>query len=71
MTEPVEHSVVEHFPKRTGRPASGAFFAAGFRSLEDLAGVSEAELKKLHGVGPKALGVVKAALEERGLGLTP
>lgn len=61
---------VDHFPVGTGRPASGAFFQAGYRSLEELAGASESELASLHGVGPKALRVVKAALEEQGLALT-
>lgn len=62
---------VELFPKGTGRPASRAFYSAGFRSIHDLAGRSESELAALHGVGPKALDVVKAALEHEGLGLTP
>jgi hypothetical protein len=34
-----------------------------------LAGQSESELAQLHGVGPKALSIVKAALEAEGLGL--
>jgi hypothetical protein len=60
---------IDHFPAGTGRPAAGAFFAAGFTSLEALAGQSESELAQLHGVGPKALSIVKAALEAEGLGL--
>ncbi|WP_338888150.1 helix-hairpin-helix domain-containing protein [Rhodococcus sovatensis] len=67
----VQGEPVEHFPPGTGRPASGAFFQAGYRSVEELAGASESELAKLHGVGPKALRVVKAALEEQGLDLNP
>jgi DNA uptake protein ComE-like DNA-binding protein len=31
--------------------------------------VSAAELKKLHGVGPKALRLIQEALEEQGLSL--
>ena len=46
--------------KGIGQPARNALAAAGSWHLEDLVGVSEAELKKLHGMGPKAL---------RGLGL--
>lgn len=57
------------FPKGTGNPASRAFRAAGYRCLDDLAGVSAAELMKLHGVGPKALAVVQAALEQTGRSL--
>ena len=62
---------VDHFPKGTGRPASGAFVAADYHSLDDLAGESEAKLAGLHGVGPRAIGIVKAALAERGLELAP
>ncbi|AJW41417.1 hypothetical protein NY08_3407 [Rhodococcus sp. B7740] len=57
------------FPKGTGNPASRAFRAAGYMCLDDLAGVPAAELKKLHGVGPKALTVVQAALEQTGRSL--
>ncbi|OZF38370.1 DNA-binding protein [Rhodococcus sp. 14-2483-1-1] len=57
------------FPKGTGNPASRAFRAAGYLCLDDLAGVSAAELRKLHGVGPKALTVVQAALEQTGRSL--
>ncbi|OZE83267.1 DNA-binding protein [Rhodococcus sp. 15-649-2-2] len=57
------------FPKGTGTPASRAFRAAGYLCLDDLAGVSAAELRKLHGVGPKALTVVQAALEQTGRSL--
>jgi DNA-directed RNA polymerase alpha subunit len=66
MNEPIDF-----FPKGIGRPAAGAFFAAGYRSVDDLAGQSESELAELHGVGPKALRIVKETLRERGLVLEP
>lgn len=50
-----------------GKPALQALALAGYTSLEQLTTVSEAELIKLHGVGPKALGVLRDALAERGL----
>jgi predicted flap endonuclease-1-like 5' DNA nuclease len=56
------------WPSGIGRPAGRALAAAGYTRLEELAGVSEAELKKLHGMGPKALGVLREALAARGLG---
>jgi len=34
---------------------------AGYTQLEQLTQVSEAELRKLHGMGPKALGVLRDA----------
>nr|WP_296774322.1 helix-hairpin-helix domain-containing protein [Rhodococcus sp. (in: high G+C Gram-positive bacteria)] len=71
MSSDTEGEPVDYFPKGTGRPASRAFFAAGYFSLDDLASATESELSALHGVGPKSIVVVKAALESRGLGLAP
>ncbi|MGY1812867.1 DNA-binding protein [Blastococcus sp. SYSU D00820] len=52
-----------------GRPATGALAAIGITTLDQLAGRSRRELLALHGVGPKAVRVIEAALAERGLGL--
>ena len=52
---------------KTGRPAQNALDHAGYRRLEDLARVTEAELLALHGMGPKAVRILKAALAEKGL----
>ncbi|MCP2166432.1 helix-hairpin-helix domain-containing protein [Goodfellowiella coeruleoviolacea] len=57
------------FPRGIGAPATRAFVAAGYTELRQLAGVPAAELARLHGVGPKALRVVRQALEEQGLSL--
>jgi hypothetical protein len=54
------------FPKGIGAPATRALLGAGYTSLDQLADVSEKELKILHGMGPKALGILKAALNEVG-----
>ncbi len=54
-------------PQKIGRPAFRALQAAGYKSLNQLASISEAELLKLHGVGPKALKLLKEALEAEGL----
>jgi hypothetical protein len=54
------------FPK-TSAPALRALNGAGYTRLEQLTRVSEAELLKLHGMGPKALNILRAALEARGL----
>ncbi|MEV6070359.1 DNA-binding protein [Nocardia sp. NPDC052001] len=56
-------------PRGIGAPATRALTAAGYRRLEQLAGVSEAELLALHGVGPKAIRLLGAALAEQGLAL--
>jgi DNA integrity scanning protein DisA with diadenylate cyclase activity len=56
------------FPKLSA-PARRALAGAGYTQLEQLAKVSEADLKKLHGMGPTAIAAVRVALDERGLSL--
>jgi predicted flap endonuclease-1-like 5' DNA nuclease len=53
-----------------GAPATRALAAAGYTELNQLADVPEEELKALHGVGPKALRVLREALGEHGLSLS-
>jgi hypothetical protein len=48
-------------------PARRALLGAGYTRLEQLAEVSEAEVKELHGMGPNALRALRDALRERGL----
>lgn len=50
-----------------GKPAERALARAGHERLEDLAKVSRAELAKLHGMGPKALGILAERLAAKGL----
>jgi len=57
------------FPKGVSAPATRALVAAGYTQLRQLAGVPEAELRKLHGMGPKALRALDEALREQGLSL--
>ncbi|MGW9403530.1 DNA-binding protein [Arthrobacter sp. NPDC055585] len=54
---------------RIGAPASRGLGAAGFTTLRQLAGVPREDLARLHGVGPKALDMIDAALKEHGLSL--
>jgi hypothetical protein len=55
------------FPKSIGRPATGALLAAGYTRLEQLTRVREVDIKRLHGVGPKAINILRATLAEKGL----
>lgn len=55
------------FPRGIGQPATNALAAAGYFQLAQLTRVTAAELLKLHGVGPKALEVLRGALHEKGL----
>jgi predicted Fe-Mo cluster-binding NifX family protein len=52
------------FP-RIGEPATNALLAAGYKRLEDLTKATEAEILGLHGMGPKAIKILKAAMAER------
>jgi hypothetical protein len=50
-----------------GRPANSALLAAGITTLEQITTHSQRELLAMHGVGPRAIRILEAALEERGL----
>jgi hypothetical protein len=54
-------------PPALGRPATRAFEAAGYHAIADLRGASERELLALHGIGPKAIRI----LRENGVELAP
>ena len=54
-------------PRTLAQPAQRALANAGFTRLDQLTTVSEAEIARLHGIGPKALGQLRQALAERGL----
>ena len=54
------------FPPGVSGPALRALQGAGVRSLADLARCTEADLAKLHGMGPKALGILRTALAASG-----
>ncbi|MGW2659561.1 DNA-binding protein [Nocardia tengchongensis] len=55
------------WPRGVSAPAARALAAAGYRSLGQLAGVRESELLALHGMGPKAIRVLREALVAQGL----
>jgi hypothetical protein len=55
------------WPAGVSAPARRALAGAGFTRLEQLAGVKESELRQLHGMGPKALGLLRDALAARGM----
>ena len=55
------------FPPKLSAPAQRALASAGYTRLEQLTRVSEADLKKLHGMGPKAIEQLRQALSEAGL----
>jgi len=56
----------EGLPRAIGRPATNALQHVGIDRLEQIATMSEAELLRIHGVGPKAVKILRDALGERG-----
>ncbi len=50
-----------------GGPAERALAASSLTTLEDVAGLTEKELLALHGVGPRAVRLLRTALAEEGL----
>ena len=56
-----------HLPPAIGQPARRAFNAAGIENLRDFARFTEEDLLTLHGVGPKAMRIIRAALDEHGV----
>ena len=58
------------FPK-IGAPATRALEAAGYTNMKQLTKVTEAELGQLHGMGPKALGILRETLKAKGWSFKP
>ncbi|MFA7267261.1 MAG: hypothetical protein WC054_13210 [Candidatus Nanopelagicales bacterium] len=61
--------LIDGFPKGTGAPATRALKAAGYSTYIELAGVPQADLAALHGVGPKSLRIIQEVLNSQGKSL--
>ncbi|MET8121457.1 helix-hairpin-helix domain-containing protein [Micromonospora sp. NPDC005189] len=61
-------SSLDTLPK-IGAPATRALNGAGYTTLRQLADVPRSDLATLHGMGPRALDILQAALEEHNLSL--
>lgn len=59
--------VKEGFPPGVAQPALRALAAAGYTRLDQLARIREEDLAKLHGIGPKAIRLIREALKTRGV----
>lgn len=53
-------------PSGIGRPAARALEQAGLTTLDDVARLSDDELAALHGVGPRAIRVLREVIAARG-----
>ncbi|HEX8703515.1 MAG TPA: DNA-binding protein [Myxococcaceae bacterium] len=51
---------------KIGKPATRALAQVGITRLSQVTQVTRKELGQLHGVGPKALGILEKALAEQG-----
>lgn len=65
MKKPADHPQKSDFPK-TSAPALRALNNAGYYRLEELTQVTARELLALHGMGPKALRILREALHAKG-----
>ncbi len=54
-------------PAKLAKPAQRALAGAGIRSLTDLTKRTEAEVLALHGMGPNAMALLRAAMAEKKL----
>jgi hypothetical protein len=52
---------------KISNPATRALTQAGYFKLEQFTEVTEADILKLHGVGPKGIRILNEALQARGL----
>ena len=59
--------MMENDLPKLSAPAHRALAAVGIQNLEQVSHYSEAELKKLHGMGPKAIKELREALAAKGL----
>jgi len=75
MTDPAKRAAAnartsairDHLPAGLSQPALRALESVGVKRLKDLTRFSEAELLELHGMGPKAMTVIRAALAAENL----
>jgi hypothetical protein len=58
---------LSNLPSDLPKPALRALVAAGYLRLEQFTKLTELEVHKLHGVGPKALGQIRRDLAAKGL----
>ncbi len=58
---------VDDLPKALGQPAHRALAGAGIHALADVCRFTREEIGRLHGIGPKALGVLDGALQGKNL----
>lgn len=61
----------DEFAAILAKPAQRALAGAGYRTVEELSHVTEAEIQTLHGMGANAMKQLRAALAAKGLSFAP
>jgi len=64
-------TLADGFPGKLAQPARRALVTAGIRTLAQLTRIREDEIRKLHGIGPKAIAQLALALAEADLSFAP
>ena len=64
-------TVRANLPPGLARPALRALAAAGYTHLDQFIRIKVADRSKLHGTGPKGIGIIRAALNARGQSFLP
>jgi hypothetical protein len=67
MNNPHFNSDQDDFPAELALPARRALANVGIHSLKQLSNMNQAQVKRLHGIGPEALSLLSDALAARGL----
>jgi len=62
-----DHPSATDLPAKIGKPATRSLAAEGVTSLDQVAKWSEVRLLQLHGVGPKAIRILRDELAKRRL----
>jgi hypothetical protein len=66
MTYPADLDPQTDFPSGLSRPALRALASARLTRLKHLTRLTEADLLALHGMGPKGIRTLRAALQTKG-----
>jgi hypothetical protein len=66
LTTIKHHAPESDLPTGLAKPAQRALAEAGYVRLEQFTKVSEADVRRLHGMGPKALDLIRRALAAKG-----
>jgi hypothetical protein len=62
-----KNKLMNELPPGLSAPARRALDGVGCQALEQVARLSETEISQLHGIGPRAIDLLRNALQAKGL----